>query len=71
MVQLVGFANPSVHLPRYLENMAVARFEEVTFPELGSLDERIWRDVPNRKWHAARKGRTSSAREVVLIHRAI
>ena len=71
MVQLVAFANPTLRLARYLENMALADFEEVTFPELASFDQRIWRDVPNRKWHAARKGLTSSAREVVLIHRAI
>lgn len=51
--------------------MAVAGFEEITFPELSLTDQRIWRDVPNRKWYAALKGRTSSAREVVLIHRAI
>jgi hypothetical protein len=72
MVQLVAFANPLLYLPRYLENMALAGFEEVILRgTLNSPDQRIWRDVPNRKWHATGKGRTSSAREVVLIHRAI
>jgi DNA modification methylase len=72
MVQLVAFADPVVQLPRYLANMAAAGFEEILVPvgENFSADGRIWRAVPNRKWHAARKGITHSSCEVVLIHRA-
>ena len=36
---------------------------------LASLD-RIWRQVPGRKWHARQMGKTNSSNEVVLIHRA-
>jgi hypothetical protein len=72
MIQLVAFADPMTQLGRYLENMASAGFEEVLLPVPGHsrTDGRIWRAVPNRKWHAARKGLTHSSREVVLIHRA-
>lgn len=66
MVQLLAFNRPEEQLPRYLENMHHAGFAEVsTFSE-----ERIWRDVPNRKWHALLRGQTHGAREVVLVHRA-
>lgn len=67
MVQLLAFNNPDEQLSRYLENMAVARFCEV--PEFA--ERRIWRTVPNRKWHANLRGQTSSAQEVVLVHRAV
>jgi hypothetical protein len=66
MVQMVAFNRPEVHLPRYLENMSLAGFVDLAT----SGDERIWRDVPNRKWHASLRGNTHSAREVVLVHRA-
>ncbi len=67
MVQMVAFNRPDDQLPRYLENMAAAGFAEVGV----SADGRIWRDVPHRKWHATLKGKTHSANEVVLVHRAI
>jgi DNA modification methylase len=65
MVQLVAFNRPDEQLSRYLDNMRAAGFAEVQ----ASL-ARIWREVPNRKWHATLKGRTHSSSEVVLIHRA-
>ncbi len=65
VVQLVAFAEPRKHLPRYLQNMDRAGFVEVN---LG--DRRTWRNVPGRSWHADLKGDTSSAREVLLVHRA-
>lgn len=65
MVQLVAFNRPAEQLPRYLANMQQAGFKDL------SGRARIWRDVPNRKWHASLVGRTNSAREVVLVHRAI
>lgn len=67
MVQMVAFNRPEEQLPRYLENMRSAGFSEVL---VGSPD-RIWRQVPNRKWHATLKGKTHSSSEVVLVHRAI
>lgn len=66
MVQMVAFNKPGEQLPRYLENMKEAGFAEVSVG-----DSRIWRQVPQRKWHATFRGQTDSANEVVLVHRAI
>lgn len=63
MIQLIAFSDPEKHLPRYLEVMELAGFCE-SLP----LEARIWRDVPNRKWHAHARGVTHSAREVLLVH---
>ncbi len=63
MVQLIAFSRPERDLPRYLEVMELAGFRE-SIP----LESRIWRDVPNRKWHAHARGVTHSAREVLLVH---
>ena len=71
IVQMVAFSNPAEHLPLYLRNMTEAGFEEL-FPLACNADGtvgRIWRNVPNRKWHARLKGATHSSKEVVLIHR--
>lgn len=69
IVQLIAFSDPDSQLPKYLQNMEAAGFEEMEL--LGCCSERIWRDVPLRKWHASLKGRTNSSREVVLIHQAV
>lgn len=66
IVQLVAFNRPEDQLERYLENMRTAGFSESKVAR-----SRIWRQVPNRKWHAALMGKTNSSREVVLVHRAI
>jgi DNA modification methylase len=66
IIQLIAFTEPTKHLPLYLANMESAGFYEARHPQR----ERIWRDVPSRKWHATLKGRTHSSKEVVLIHRA-
>jgi len=66
IVQMVAFGDPKNQLPRYLENMEVAGFRE-----LSPGPTRIWRNVPNRRWHASIRGKTSSSREVVLLHEAI
>jgi DNA modification methylase len=71
MVQMLAFNAPAQQLPRYLANMETAGFMEVLPDEIVCKHKRIWRDVPNRKWHATIKGRTSSSREVVLIHRVV
>lgn len=65
-VQMVAFSDPHYQLPRYLNNM-----EKAGFRELVSGSVRIWRDVPNRRWHATLRGQTDSSREVVLVHEAI
>jgi len=64
-VQLIAFANPTRHLPRYLTNMEKAGFCEVR------VGHRPWRSVPSRRWHATLKGTLPSAREVVLVHEAV
>jgi DNA modification methylase len=66
IVQLIAFHRPEDHLQRYLKNMRMAGFAE---SRLGN--SRIWRQVPNRKWHATLMGRTNSSNEVVLVHRAV
>ncbi len=72
MVQMVAFNRPEEQLPRYLGNMETAGFKEVSVEcEPVTGDRRIWRQVPNRKWHATFIGRTHSSNEVVLIHRAV
>jgi DNA modification methylase len=65
MVQMVAFNNAQEQLPRYLENMKQAGFAELPVSE-----GRIWRQVPQRKWHATLIGKTDSSSEVVLVHRA-
>lgn len=72
IVQMVAFNRPEAQLPRYLENMRAAGFSEVLAgAHPGVADGRVWREVPNRKWHACFVGKTHSANEVVLVHRAV
>jgi len=73
IIQMLSFSNPENHLPRYLTNMENADFKETKFysDKLTRPTNRIWRIIPNRKWHANLKGNTSGSREVVLIHRAV
>lgn len=66
VVQMLAFSDVSWQLKKYLEAMNLAGFEEVHFTK-----DRIWRDVPNRKWYADKKGKTESSNEVVLFHRLI
>lgn len=65
IVQVVAFADPEWQLSRYLDALACAGLKEVGQGE----QERLWRDVPNRRWHALSQAKHSSAREVVLFHR--
>ena len=72
-VQMMAFNNPGDQLPLYLSNMQLAGFREV-FPQQTDSSTRhlrIWRNVPNRRWHAAQRGPTNSSREVVLVHQVI
>ena len=73
IVQMVAFSEPEWQLPRYLEVMQKVGLKELNYcdneeenaPLTGG---RIWRDVPNRKWHAQRQARSAGSREVVLFH---
>lgn len=70
VIQLVAFSNVETHLPRYLEAMGRAGYLEMeNFYESQEVGGRLWRQVPLRKWYASYKGRTSSSRELLLIHR--
>lgn len=70
LVQIVAFAEPEWQLEKYLSVAADAGWEEFRLSELRAEgDGRLWRDVPNRKWHANARGKTGGAREVVLFHR--
>lgn len=70
VVQMVAFSEPNWQLPRYLEVMSKCGLREFRPWNLGeSGDGRLWREVPNRKWHARQKEHAPGAREVVLLHR--
>ena len=74
LVQIVGFAQPDWQLPRYLEVMDECGLDELNPAEtldVSWADEtgRLWRDVPNRKWHASMQAKRSASKESVLIHR--
>lgn len=69
IIQLVAFSDPSWQLPRYLETLEHAGLRETIIDNLSNTEDgRLWRDVPNRKWYADKKGKISSSKEVVLFH---
>lgn len=67
VVQLIGFAQTKTQLPRYLEAMDAAGFQEVLLTEDGA---RLERRVPNRKWYAKLKGPVGASCELLLFHKA-
>jgi hypothetical protein len=70
LVQMVAFSKPSWQLPKYLQMLRYAGFDEITYPALANAkDGRVWRGVPNRKWYARNRGDSAASREVVLFHR--
>lgn len=71
IVQMVGFAEPEWQLKKYLEVMEECGLKEY-FPwnkYQKNSDGRLWREVPNRKWHTNQKPNSSGSKEVLLIHR--
>lgn len=72
VVQLVGFSRPDKQLPRYLQAMKSAGFEEFTIDRtvhsIGQKD--FWRAVPHRKWYTSLRDETENSSEILLIHRA-
>lgn len=66
VIQVLAFSDIKWQLPKYLRTM-----EEAGFVEFIPNEQRIWRDVPNRKWYAHQKGRTSSSQEVILFHKTM
>ena len=75
LVQMIAFSNPEWQLERYLSVLEGAGFREFLPGEISSQTEltngRIWREVPNRKWHASRQHKRYGAHEVVLFHKLI
>lgn len=70
IIQVVAFTDPAKQLPRYLEVARDVGFSELRPPFLsGSDDGRVWRSIPNRKWHAGQLGEIPASQEVVLLHR--
>lgn len=67
IVQMVAFSEPEWQLPKYLQVLESVGLEEID-PQ-ADQEGRIWRDVPNRKWHAERQMRRAGSREVVLFHK--
>jgi hypothetical protein len=69
LVQLVAFSDPSWQLPTFLKVLQQAGFREIQLPIISQYsNERLWRQVPNRKFYANQKGCTTASKEVLLIH---
>jgi DNA modification methylase len=72
VVQLLAFSAIEEQLPRFLAAMERASFQECDIiSECDGVSERVWRQVPSRRWYATYKGNTSSSREVLLVHRRL
>lgn len=72
VVQMVAFSEPVSQLPEYLEIMEQCGLTEILpWKDWDMVEGRLWRNVPNRKWHARQKRHSPAAREVVLIHRKL
>lgn len=69
IVQMVAFSDAEWQLPKYLQVMESCGLVESRLWVAADGDGRLWRDVPNRKWHARQKSYSPGAREVVLVHR--
>src|SRR5262245_51414362 len=66
VVQMVAFSEPDWQIPRFLESMQQAGFDEVMPEALGlPVTKRLWRSVPGRRWFALIQGKLATSREVV------
>ena len=68
VIQLISFSDANVQLPLYLNAMDAAGFQEA---DLGAINSRQTRVVPNRKWYNQRRAFNDAGREVLLIHRPV
>ena len=71
IVQMVAFSHAASQLPRYLQVMAHCGLVEHRPWNLATDDGRLWRTVPNRKWHVLQNPHTQGSREAVLVHRTV
>lgn len=70
IIQVVAFADPEWQLPRYLAVARAAGMIELRPPgHDGARDGRLWRQVPNRRWHADQRGEIPACNEAVLFFR--
>lgn len=68
--QLVGFSDINTQLSQFMAAMEEAGYAEVDLcTENSGQGERLWRQVPLRRWYASLQGKTASSREVLLVHR--
>jgi hypothetical protein len=69
IVQMVAFSDREWQLPEYLKILSECGLQEA-LPWAGETEDgRLWRTVPNRKWHAQQRSKSPGAQEVVLVHR--
>ena len=73
LIQMIAFAQPDWQLPRYLEVMDDCGLSELNPLEIFGASyigqaSRLWRDVPNRKWHASMQVQAAGSKELVLFH---
>lgn len=67
VVQLIAFSDATKQLPRYLEAIHAAGYDEMTVSESKNRT-RLSRKVPNRRWYVSGTN-SDSSREYLLIHR--
>lgn len=69
IVQMIAFSSADWQLPKYLQVMERCGLVEFRPWKITEGDGRLWRQVPNRKWHAQQQTHSPGGREVVLVHR--
>ncbi len=69
IVQMVAFSDPKKQLPRYLQILRTCGLVEYRPWNVANTDGRLWRQVPNRRWHTHNSHHAPGAHEVVLMHR--
>jgi DNA modification methylase len=67
VIQLVGFSDKETQLPKFLNAMNLAGYEEI-FP-VSQSNDRLTRNVPNRKWYTRGSTTQDSSQETLLFHR--
>jgi hypothetical protein len=70
--QVIGYSNSDTQLPRYLSVLQEAGFKELKLLSSSvSIDGRMRRIIPNRKWYNRTRMDLSPRSEIVLFHTPI